>query len=185
MWAVVGLGNPDRRYAGTRHNAGFMFVKRLAKEFGVRLKKRRFEAKTVEVGHQGQTLWLILPQTYMNRSGASVRQLLRETRVEPERVVLVYDDLDIPLGEIRVRAEGGPGTHKGLQSIIDETETTKFPRIRLGIGPLPEGQDAADFVLSDFGPEDKAPLEESLVNARAALELILAGQLAQAMSRYN
>jgi len=185
LWAVVGLGNPDRCYAGTRHNAGFLFVRRLAKDWGVRLSKNRFEAKTAQVEHRGQSLWLILPQTYMNRSGSSVRRLLRESRVEPERVILVYDDLDIPLGEIRVRGEGGPGTHKGMRSVVDEAETGRFPRIRLGIGPLPEGVDAADFVLSEFRPADKALFEESLVKARGALDLILDGRLAQAMNRYN
>lgn len=185
MWAVVGLGNPGREYSGTRHNAGAAFVRRLAKEWDVRLKKRRFQAKTVQVEQAGQTLWLILPQTYMNRSGASVRDFLRETRIEPEHVVLVYDDLDIPLGEIRIRAAGSPGSHKGLQSIAEETETTRFPRIRIGIGPLPDGQDAADFVTSPFESDEKPMFEESLARAREALELILAGDIAQAMNRYN
>ncbi len=185
MWAVVGLGNPGREYSGTRHNAGSALVRRLAKEWDVRLKKRRFQAKTAQVEHEGQTLWLVLPQTYMNRSGGSVRDLLRETRIEPEHVVLVYDDLDIPLGEIRIRAAGSPGSHKGLQSIAEETESSRFPRIRIGIGPLPEGRDAADFVLAPFEPEEKPLLEESLARARSALELILAGDIAQAMNRYN
>jgi len=185
LWAVVGLGNPGREYAGNRHNAGFLFVRRLAKELGVRLKKNRFRAKVIRTSLEGRTLWLVLPQTLMNNSGASVRELLRETKLEPERLVVVYDDLDIALGDIRVRAEGRPGTHKGLQSVVAETGLTKFPRIRIGIGPLPEGEDAADFVLSDFAEEDKDRLEDSLVKARSALDLILAGQAAQAMNRYN
>jgi len=185
LWAVVGLGNPGREHAGNRHNAGFLFVKRLAKEWDVRLKKRRFQAKTAQVSREGEVLWLVLPQTFMNNSGESVRKLLQETRLDPGGLLVVYDDLDIPLGEIRVRIEGGPGTHKGMQSIVEDAGTTKFPRIRIGIGPLPDGEEAADFVLSDFGENDKARLEESLVKARGALELILAGRAAQAMNRYN
>lgn len=185
MWAVVGLGNPGREYAGNRHNAGFLFVRRLAKELDVRLKKNRFQAKVTRTSLDGRSLWLVLPQTFMNNSGASVRELLRETKLEPERLVVVYDDLDIALGDIRVRTEGRPGTHKGLRSIVAETGTTKFPRLRIGIGPLPEGEDAADFVLSDFAEEDKDRLKDSLVKARSALDLILAGQAAQAMNRYN
>ena len=131
MWAVVGLGNPGRCYAGTRHNAGFLFVRRLAKDWGVRLNKNRFLAKTAELRGPGPVPWLILPQTFMNRSGASVRPLRRESRVDPERLIVVFDDLDIPLGEIRVRGEGGPGTHKGMRSVVDEAETGQFPRIRL------------------------------------------------------
>ncbi len=185
MWAVVGLGNPGREYTGTRHNAGAAFVRRLAKEWDVRLKKRRFQAKTAQVDHEGQSLWLVLPQTYMNRSGDSVRDLLHEVRIEPEHVVLVYDDLDIPLGEIRIRATGSPGTHKGLQSIADATDSRRFPRIRIGIGPLPDGCDAADFVLASFEDEERAKFEDSLARAREALDLILAGEIGQAMNRYN
>jgi peptidyl-tRNA hydrolase, PTH1 family len=185
LWAVVGLGNPGREYAGNRHNAGFLFVRRLAKELDVRLKKNRFQAKVAQTRLDGRTLWLVLPQTFMNNSGASVRELLGETKLEPERLVVVYDDLDIALGDIRVRTEGRPGTHKGLQSVVAETGTAKFPRIRIGIGPLPEGEDAADFVLSDFAEEDKDRLKDCLVKARSALDLILAGQAAQAMNRYN
>ena len=185
MWAVVGLGNPGREYTGTRHNAGAAFVRRLAKEWDVRLKKRRFQAKTVRVDHEGRDLWLVLPQTYMNRSGDSVRDLLRETRIEPEHVVLVYDDLDIPLGEIRIRAAGSAGTHKGLQSIAEAAEVKRFPRIRIGIGPLPEGCDAADFVLAPFEDEERPKFEDSLARAREALDLILTGEIKQAMNRYN
>ena len=185
MWAVVGLGNPGREYSGTRHNAGATFIRRLAKEWDVRLKKRRFQAKTAEVEYEGRKLWLVLPQTYMNLSGASVRDLLRETRVEPEHVLLVYDDLDIPLGQIRIRPAGSPGSHRGLQSVVGETGTSRFPRIRIGTGPLPEGEDAADFVTSPFEPEERPKFEESLARAREALELILAGDIAQAMNRYN
>jgi PTH1 family peptidyl-tRNA hydrolase len=185
LWAVVGLGNPGREYSGTRHNAGWAFVKRLAKDWDVRLKKKRFQARTAQVVRGGEPLWLVLPQTYMNRSGDSVRELVRETRLAPERLVVVYDDLDILLGEIRVRAEGGPGTHKGMQSIVQELDTGGFPRIRLGIGPLPDGRDAADFVLSDFGRDEKELFEASLVKAREALEMILSGRLDQAMNRFN
>lgn len=185
MWAVVGLGNPGRRYANTRHNVGFMFVRRVAKDWKVRLRKRAFQSKTglKDSGREG--VWLVLPQTYMNQSGQAVRGLLKGRGIKPERLVVVYDDLDIPLGEIRIRKEGGSGTHKGMISVIDEIQMTRFPRIRIGIGPLvPEG-DAVEFVLSPFRQEEKPLLELSLEAAQEALSLILDGETEKAMNLYN
>ena len=185
MWAVVGLGNPGTRYSETRHNVGFMFIKRVAKAWDVRVKKNKFLSKTAEVKKETERVILAMPQTLMNASGQAVRELLRGVRLEPERLLVVYDDVDIALGEIRVRIAGGPGTHKGMISIVQEIATTRFPRIRVGIGPAPAGGDIVRFVLSPFRRSEKGSLEESLAKAREALDLILAGRLSQAMNRYN
>ncbi len=185
MWAVVGLGNPGRRYANTRHNVGFMFVRRVAKDWKVRLRKRSFYSKTGLLDSGKKRVWLVLPQTYMNQSGQAVQGLLRGRGIKPERLVVVYDDLDIPLGEVRIRKEGGAGTHRGMTSIIEEIQTIQFPRIRIGIGPLDPEEDAVDFVLSPFRREEKPLLEQSLEAAQEALGLILAGETEKAMNIYN
>jgi PTH1 family peptidyl-tRNA hydrolase len=121
----------------------------------------------------------------MNRSGLAVRAAMAGKGIPPERLVVVYDDLDIPLGEIRVRKRGSPGTHKGMISIVSEVRTREFPRVRIGIGPLPGGRDAADYVLTPFGRSERPLLEGSLEEAEAALDLILAGDTDGAMTRFN
>lgn len=185
MWAVVGLGNPGRRYASTRHNVGFMFVRRVAKNWKVRLRKRSFHSKTCLVEKAQARVLLTLPQTYMNHSGRAVKGILDGRRIKPEQLLVIYDDLDIPLGEIRIRKEGGTGTHKGMTSIVEEIQTTKFARIRIGIGSLEPEEDAVDFVLSPFTREEKPLLEKSLNAAQEALDLILSGETDKAMNIYN
>jgi PTH1 family peptidyl-tRNA hydrolase len=185
LWLVVGLGNPGEEYAATRHNAGFLLVRRLARCRGVELRGRAFKARTAIARGGDEDVLLALPQTYMNRSGISVREILAARDIPPGRLVVAYDDLDIPLGEIRIRAKGSPGTHKGMKSIVDETRTREFPRIRIGIGPLPEGRDAAAYVLSPFGRAERPLLERGLDEAEAALDLILAGGTDKAMARFN
>jgi PTH1 family peptidyl-tRNA hydrolase len=185
LWAVVGLGNPGRRYSGTRHNVGFTFVRRVAKSWETKLRKRRFSSKIAEVEKENERIMLVLPQTYMNNSGVAVKQIMEGRNIQPEQLLVVYDDLDIPLGEIRVRKGGSSGTHKGMRSIVQEIETTQFPRMRIGIGPLPAGEDAVEYVLSCFDETEGVLLEESLKNAREALEMILDGRVEAAMNIYN
>ena len=185
MWAVVGLGNPGRRYSGTRHNVGFTFVRRVAKAWETKLRKRRFSSKIAEVEKENERIMLVLPQTYMNNSGVAVKRIMEGRNIQPEQLLVVYDDLDIPLGEIRVRKRGSSGTHKGMRSIVQEIETTQFPRMRIGIGPLPAGEDAVEYVLSCFDETEGVLLEESLKNAREALEMILDGRVEAAMNIYN
>jgi len=185
VWAVVGLGNPGRRYSGTRHNAGFLFVRSMAKTWKIRLKKRRFSSKIGEVERKSEKIMLALPQNYMNNSGVAVKQILTGRNIRPEKLIVVYDDMDIPLGEIRIRKAGGAGTHKGMGSVVREIETTEFPRMRVGIGPLPPGEDAVDYVLSAFEKREIPLLVEGLKKAREALELILTGSVEEAMNTYN
>ena len=185
MWAVVGLGNPGRRYSGTRHNVGFTFVRRVAKAWETKLRKRRFSSKIAEVEKKKERIMLVLPQTYMNNSGVAVKQIMEGRNIQPEQLLVVYDDLDIPLGEIRVRKRGSSGTHKGMRSIVQEIETTQFPRMRIGIGPLPAGEDAVEYVLSCFDETEGVLLEESLKSASEALEMILDSRMEAAMNMYN
>jgi PTH1 family peptidyl-tRNA hydrolase len=185
LWLVVGLGNPGEEYAATRHNAGFLLVRRVARSRGVELRGRTFKARTAVVRGGDEDVLLALPQTFMNRSGVSVRDILAGRDIPPDRLIVAYDDLDIPLGEIRVRKKGSPGTHKGMISVVDLIRTREFPRIRIGIGPLPGGRDAAEFVLEPFGRDERPLFEASLVDAEEALDMILAGGVDRAMTRFN
>jgi len=182
---VVGLGNPGKQYALTRHNVGFFFVRQVAKDWGVRLRKSSFSSKTKWTERGGQKILLATPQTYMNLSGLAAQQIAASGGIALENLVIVYDDLDIPLGDIRVRKEGGAGTHKGMNSIVHELGSLEFPRIRVGIGPLPQDVDATDFVLSTFRDEEKPLLKQGLSKAKDALGLILDEKIDLAMNLYN
>lgn len=181
-WILVGLGNPGREYKKTRHNAGRMFVEKIAKKLGVKFKKRnlyRFAtAKYLE-----NELILLLPETFMNLSGKAVAEFLKFNPIPFSNLIVVFDDLDIPLGEIRIRTKGEGGTHKGLKSVISEISSSEFPRIRIGIGK-PEG-DRINYVLSPFTPEEMGFIEKGFEKAEKALELILNGKLEEAMNRFN
>ncbi len=185
MWAIVGLGNPGKRYSGTRHNVGFVFVKGLAKEWKIKLRKRIFSSKVAEVEREKKRILLATPLTFMNKSGLAVKQILEGRGIQPENMIIVYDDLDIPLGEIRIRKKGGAGTHKGMISVVEQIQTAVFPRLRIGIGPLPDDKDAIDYVLSPFKKSEKLLLEESLKKAGEALDMILSGKAEEAMNIYN
>lgn len=185
MWAVVGLGNPGKQYARTRHNVGFTFVRAVAKEWGVRLRQRSFSSKIKWTERKGEKILLATPQTYMNNSGLAVKHIVSSAGIVLDHVLIVYDDLDIPLGDIRIRKEGSAGTHRGMHSIIDEMGQVCFPRIRVGIGPLPAGADATDFVLSAFLEAEKLLLEQGLGKAQSALDHILDNNIEAAMNLYN
>jgi len=185
LWLVVGLGNPGDEYEGTRHNAGAMLVERLAGAWGAALRGRLFKARTALARRGGEEVLLAAPKTYMNRSGASVREALAGKGVAADRLVVAYDDLDIPLGEIRVRKSGRPGTHKGMISVVGAIGTEAFARVRIGIGPLPPGRDAAEYVLEPFKRDERAAFARSLEDAAEAVEMILDGRIDRAMTRFN
>ncbi len=185
MWAVIGLGNPGRQYSGTRHNAGGTFVRSMAKAWKTKLRKKRFSSKIVEIEWENRKIMLALPQTYMNNSGLAVKQIMEGRNLLPEQLFVVYDDLDIPLGEIRIRKRGSSGTHKGMRSIVREIGTTEFPRMRIGIGPLPPGKDAVEYVLSSFEKTEDPLLEEGMKKAQEAFGMILDGRVEEAMNTYN
>ncbi len=185
MWAVIGLGNPGEHYSLTRHNAGFMVVRRLYGRWRFSRWQRKYLAK-LSYGQVGENqVYLVLPQTMMNRSGEAVSLLWAKLNLPLDRLLVVYDDLDLPLGTIRVRKEGGPGTHRGMQSIIEALGKEAFPRVRIGIGPLPEGAEAAEFVLAPFSAEEREKLEPCLEAACQAVEMIILGQIDQAMNQFN
>lgn len=164
---------------------GFSFIKKIAKDWDVKLRKKRYLSKIAVVERNRSKVLLAMPQTYMNNSGLAVKQLVEQGGIRPECLIVVYDDLDIPLGEIRIRKEGGAGSHKGMDSVVKEVHSTRFSRIRVGIGPLPPEFDAVDYVLSPFDEKEKPVVEQSLSNAKEALEFMLAGGVERAMNLFN
>jgi PTH1 family peptidyl-tRNA hydrolase len=185
LWVIVGLGNPGRKYAASRHNVGFALTQRLAAKREAKFKKRKYSAKAVQVELENGPALLVKPWTYMNRSGKAVRDLVQGGGVKLDRLLVVYDDLDIPLGEVRIRKTGGPGTHNGMASIVQEIDSTAFPRIRIGIGPLPSGVDATDFVLDRFREDEKPILEKCLLTAEKAVDMIMLSGVDEAMNKFN
>jgi PTH1 family peptidyl-tRNA hydrolase len=149
------------------------------------LKKNRFLAKTGEGRRGGERVLLALPQTFMNDSGQAAKAIVAGQPVAPENLIVAYDDVDLPLGGLRVRREGGPGTHKGMASVVACLGTTAFPRIRLGIGPSPEEADIVRFVLTPFRKDERKALDEALDRAVEALDMILAGRIDRAMNDFN
>ncbi|MEM9998452.1 MAG: aminoacyl-tRNA hydrolase [Bacteroidota bacterium] len=183
---IVGLGNPGPEYEATRHNVGFMVVDRLAETVGVAPLRRTVAASLAdEASHRGRALVLAKPQTYMNRSGEAVRALTRRYALAPDDLIVVYDDLALPLGAVRLRSKGGAGGHNGIQDIIDTLGTSAFPRIRVGIGSnFGRGQQVR-YVLAPFDDDQIEARDEAVdFAAKAAISFVRDG-LVTAMNRYN
>ncbi|RLC65961.1 MAG: aminoacyl-tRNA hydrolase [Chloroflexi bacterium] len=184
-YLIVGLGNPGSRYAGNRHNAGFRCVEQFAAACNLTFDERRNRALITRGAIGGRGVILAKPQTFMNESGRAVAPLVRFYRMPLERLLVVYDDLDLPLGTLRLRPEGGSGGHRGVQSIIDHLGSREFPRLRIGIGRPPGRMDPAAYVLQDFSAEEEPLVEETLERAVAAIEAWLCEGIEAAMERYN
>ncbi len=184
MTVIVGLGNPGRRYRGTRHNVGQDVIHRLAAHLGVRLE----EDGWVRIGRRrvgAATIVLAIPVTYVNVSGQAVRDLLRRYRRRPGDLLVVHDDLDLPLGHLRLRPGDGAGGHNGIRSLIGELGTGMFPRLRIGIGRPAEGVDPAEFVLDRFTPDEREIVDGAVTRAAEAALAVAAEGLEAAMNRYN
>jgi len=182
---VVGLGNPGAEYAGNRHNVGFRSVDRVAERHRLRFNAKRARSLVARGQLAGQDVALAKPQTYMNLSGRAVKELLVGWGVPPRSLLVVYDDVDLPLGSLRIRERGGPGTHNGMRSIVESLGTTEFPRLRIGIGSPSPLRDLADYVLDDPTPEERTLLEEALARAVEAIELFIREGPAAAMNHFN
>ncbi len=185
MYLIVGLGNPGVRYARNRHNVGARCLARLAATHNLEFSRRQKNARVARGEVGGVPVLLAIPQTFMNESGRAVAPLARFYQMPPERLMVVYDDLDLPLGAIRIRPDGGSGGHRGMQSVIDHLGTQKFPRLRVGIGRPPGQMDPADYVLQNFSPDEEPVVEEAVERAIAAIQTWLTEGLEKAMSEYN
>jgi PTH1 family peptidyl-tRNA hydrolase len=186
MWLIVGLGNPGEKYAGTYHNVGFHVLDRIAVREGVRIKERTGEALiSSETTISRQPVVLVAPQTFMNNSGAVMSSLFERFGAGPHDVIVIYDDVALPLGKIRVRQKGSAGGHNGIKSLISAFGSDEFLRIRVGIQPEREIGDVRDFVLSPVATADLKLLDQAEEIAAKAVDTLITAGIAEAMSQYN
>jgi PTH1 family peptidyl-tRNA hydrolase len=182
---IVGLGNPGLEYSATRHNMGFLCLDRLATVQRLRFTGKRARSVVARGTISGNDVALAKPQTYMNLSGEPVRELLRLYGLKPNALLVVYDDVDLPTGTIRIRERGGPGTHNGMRSIVDEIDSTDFPRLRIGVGSPTDGQNLADYVLGVPSAEERVAIDAALDRAVEAIQLVARRGLPAAMNQFN
>lgn len=185
-WLIAGLGNPGTQYQNTRHNTGFRCVDILAEGLGCKVDKLKFQGLYTQVSWKDKKLFLLKPQTYMNLSGKSVLQLSAYFQIPPQHIIVIFDDISLPPGRLRVRSDGSAGGHNGIKSIIQELGSQDFPRVKIGVGAKPHPDyDLADWVLSTFSASEEKALAVSLKNgAEAALTIIEHG-VSEAANRYN
>jgi PTH1 family peptidyl-tRNA hydrolase len=182
---VVGLGNPGDRYRDTRHNIGFRCVDRVAGDHAIELSRRQRRALIGEGVIDGRRVVVARPRTYVNRSGEAVAYLLTRYAVSPRQLLVVYDDMDLPLGKLRLRPTGSTGGHNGVKSIIDAVGTREFPRLRIGIGRPAEGVDQVDHVLGTMSPDDRREIDEAVERAADAVISVISEGITVAMNRFN
>lgn len=186
MKVVLGLGNPGKKYEKTRHNVGFMVVDRLAATNGVVIKRKKYHSLVGDWKTGGENILLLKLQTYMNDSGVAVRSLYNSgLGIEAEDLIVVHDDLDLPLGQIRIRQQGGAGGHRGIISILEAVENENFFRVRVGVGRPPQGMDATDYVLKPFLPQEEVSLRDIVSRATEAVETLLKTGPLRAMEKFN
>jgi len=185
-WLIVGLGNPGSEYAKTRHNCGFRAVDLLAEQLGCKVDKGKFQGLYGQAVYNGKKLYLLKPLTYMNLSGRSVLQLSAYYGIPPQRIIVLFDDISLEPGRLRVRADGSAGGHNGIKSIINELGSQDFPRVKIGVGAKQHpNQDLADWVLSTFSASEEKQLETALKNAGDAALCVIDKGVPDAANRFN
>ena len=186
MYMIAGLGNPGKEYVKTRHNVGFDVVDRIADRYGISVTTQKHRAVTGTGIISGNKVILVKPQTYMNLSGESIRSILDYYKVDPEtELIVIYDDISLEPGKIRIRKKGSAGGHNGIKNIIAQLGTQNFQRIKVGVGEKPKGWDLADYVLGHFSKEDRGLVDDALKRAAGAVELMVQGEVDQAMNQFN
>ncbi len=183
---VVGLGNPDKKYTYTRHNSGFLCIDMLMSKLNFRVDKIKFKSIIGDTTINGHRCIVMKPQTYMNNSGEAVRECVNFYKINPENVIVIYDDISLDVGKLRIRRKGTDGGHNGIKSIIYHLNSDQFPRIKVGCGKKPHPDyNLADWVLSEFKKDELKALEPALENACKAIELLVDNQIDKAMNLYN
>ena len=185
MLIIAGLGNPGKEYENTRHNAGFMVMDALAEKIGADISEKKHKALCGKGVIGGEKVILMKPQTYMNSRGESIRAAADYYKVDPEDILIVYDDISLAPGQLRIRAKGSAGGHNGIKSIIAHLGTQEFPRVKVGVGEKPARMDLADYVLGRFSKEEQPVIRESADRARAAVAEIITHDVASAMNKFN
>ena len=183
---VVGLGNPEKKYTLTRHNSGFLCVDELAEKFGFKINKLKFKAVIADTVINSHRVIVMKPQTYMNNSGEAVKEAAGFYKIPPEKIIIIFDDISLDVGKLRIKRKGTDGGHNGIKSIVGHLGSTNFPRIKLGVGKKPHPDyDLADWVLGKFSDDDRKKLSEVFDNILPAAELIVQGKISEAMNKFN
>ncbi len=185
MYLIAGLGNPSKTYEGTRHNIGFTMIDAIGEKYDIDVTTKKHKAFVGRGIIDGMRVILAKPQTYMNLSGESVREIADFYKIEPENIIIIYDDISLDVGQLRIRKKGSAGGHNGIKNIIAHLGTQEFPRIKVGIGNKPEGWDLADYVLSKYSKAEQEALEEAADGVIGAVKLMLMDDIEAAMNRYN
>ena len=185
MYIIAGLGNPGKKYENTRHNMGFLAVDLLAEKYDIRIDKIKFKALVGEGRIAGQKVLLVKPQTFMNLSGQSIVEIMNFYKEDVENLIVIYDDISLEPGKIRIRKKGSAGGHNGIKNIIAQLGTQNFQRVKVGVGEKPKGWDLADYVLGHFSKEDRGLVDDALKRVAGAVELMVQGEVDQAMNQFN
>ena len=185
MYLIIGLGNPEEEYARTRHNMGFDTINKISEKYNIKVNKSKFNSLYGTGTIEGEKVILVKPQTYMNLSGNAVRDFMNFYKVSSEEIIVIYDDLDIDPGIIKIRKKGGPGTHNGMKSVVNEIQTQVFCRIRVGIGNPEYKNDLLNYILTRIPDEQYKILENSIKNAADAVGEIIKNGIDSAMNKYN
>jgi len=185
MYLIVGLGNPEADYSKTRHNMGFNTINKIAEKYGIQMNKKKFDSLYGEGFIENQKVILLKPQTYMNLSGKAMIQVINFYKIDLENVCVIYDDMDVNPGEIKIRKKGGPGSHNGMKSVIAELNSEEFARIRVGIGTPEFKGDSINYVIGAIPEEEQKILDEGTTKAKEAMISILKEGIDKAMNKFN
>ena len=185
MYLIVGLGNPENEYAHTRHNMGFDTINQIAKNNNIQITKNKFKGLCESTIIQNQKVILLKPQTYMNLSGESVKEVVEFYNLKPEEIIVIYDDIDIEKGHIKIRKKGGAGSHNGMKSVVEELQSTDFARIRVGIGQPEFKSDMINYVIGKVSQEEQKILQQGVEKAAKAVEEILKNGIDIAMNKFK
>lgn len=185
MYLIAGLGNPTKDYAGTRHNIGYDTITRLCDDYRISLDIKKHKGLCGKGVIEGEKVLLVQPLTYMNLSGDCIKEAAEYYKIDSKHIIIIYDDISLPVGKLRVRAKGSAGGHNGMKSIIARLGTEEFARVRIGVGEKPAGWDLADYVLGRFGKEELPIMREAVGNAAKACSLIMKEGIETAMNRCN
>ena len=185
MFLVVGLGNPGDEYRYTKHNSGFLIIDRIANKLGIEINKKKFKGLIAQKDIKGEKVIFLKPQTYMNLSGESIIEVVNYYKIPKENVIIIYDDIDIEIGKMRIKREGSAGTHNGMRSIVANLHTEKFPRIRIGIKQIDNEKPIIDYVLSNFNDEQIKDFDRLSDQVYDTILNIIDNNIEKAMNKYN
>lgn len=185
MYLIVGLGNPEEQYSGTRHNMGFDTINKISKKYNIKIGKNKFNGLFEKCNIEGREVILLKPQTYMNLSGVCIREFANFYKIPASNIIVIYDDMDIDVGAIKIRIKGNAGSHNGMKSIVENLGSIEFPRIRIGIGKPMENEDKIKYVIGKLSNKTKEELEEGTTKACEAVSEILKNGIDTAMNKFN